>query len=167
MGLVIPAPDEAARLAASFPTGARRPAWWGGRANCAQVDLVVSPGALTLNTQALPLLEAGEAAGSAGLAILAPAVSDEALATLLVNGAAGVFPGGILPLRTRVPAYHVAEVLEAVAAYLGVATWDGRRGTAELTRLERLEATAERAALWREAPSLTGRVVRWLWRASD
>ncbi len=114
------------------------------------MQLVVSLGSLSLNSQVVPLLRAAEAAEAGCLVALAPLVTDEALATLLVNDAAGVFARGILPLRLHVPEELVEPMTEAIAEYLGVRPWDGRPDTVELAPVASLEAWADRAIAVRE-----------------
>ncbi len=162
-GLAIPEREEAARLQASFPPGAHRPAWWRGHAAVDDAHVVVSLGSLSLNTQVLALLKAAEVARAGCLVVLAPLITDEALATLLVNDAAGVFARGILPLRLHVPEEAVEAVVLAIAEYLGVPAWDGRPAGVELARAARLEAWADHALFMREkrAPPLR-RLGGWL-----
>ncbi len=149
----MPEEDEGRRLLASLPDQPRPPRWWSAPVVREAASLVVSIGAISLNSQALPLLQAAEAARASALVVLAPELSDEALATLLVNDLAGVFPGGILPLRLHVPEYHVDEVVEAIASYLGVAAWDGRRDSVQVARVGRLEAEPSVVRVWHHRPS--------------
>jgi hypothetical protein len=112
------------------------------------MQVVVSPGAIGLNRQMLRLMQAAEAAGARGLVVVAPHVSDEALATLLVNDVRRVFGRGIVPLQLLVQEFHVDEVLERIALELGVALWDGR-ASVPLVHVAEVTATAERADVWR------------------
>lgn len=142
-GLVVPDEADGARLLSSLPGRPRAPGWWGGRAARRSASLAVSPGAVGLNTQALALLRAAEASRARCLVVVAPHVSDEALATLLLNDLARVLPDGILPLQVQAPEFHVAELIDRVAEYLGVPLWDGRPAQVPLLRVQRVRATTE------------------------
>jgi hypothetical protein len=122
------------------------------------MHLAVSPGAIGLNRQMLQLMQGAEAAGAGGLVVVAPHVSDEALATLLVNDVRRVFARGIVPLQLLVPEFHVDEMLERIALELGVALWDGR-ASVPLVRVAEVTATVDRADVWRRRRSVLGRVL--------
>ncbi len=122
------------------------------------MHLVVSPGAIGLNRQMLQLMQGAEAAGARGLVVVAPHVSDEALATLLVNDVRRVFARGILPLQLLVQEFHVDEMLERVALELGVELWDGR-ASVPLLRVAEVTATVDRADVWRRRRGVVGRVL--------
>ena len=162
IGLCLPEEPEGDQLLRSLPGEAARPAWWSGRAERQDLRVVVSIGALSLNSQLLPVLRAAEAVGARGLAVVAPVVSDEALATLLVNDVARAFPRGILPLRTLVPEWHVDEAIEMVAGLLKVAPWDGRPDTVALAGVARLSAGSAGTRVWLETESRLRRVARRL-----
>jgi hypothetical protein len=160
-GLVVPEPDAARALLASLPSRRHRPAWWRGRAVRRDASVAVSPGAVGLNSQALALLRGAEAARASCLVVVAPHVSDEALATLLVNDALGVFRGGILPLRLLVPEFHVEEALAWTARALGSELWDGR-ARVPLARVAGVEAGPAAATLRLAHPSGAARLRVWL-----
>lgn len=133
---------EARNLAAALPPGGRAPRdGWQGDVALAPAWMVVSFGAVSLNSQVLPLLDAGQRACAITLVVVAPLVSDEALATLLVNDAAGVLGGRVVPLNLEVAEGEgeAPALVEALAAWLGVAAWDGRRGTVQVARVGRVE----------------------------
>ncbi len=144
----MPGASERSVLLGSLPEGTPVPGWWSGRAVRTNVHLVISPGAVSLNNQALRLMEQSERERTRCLTVLAPHVSDEAFATLLVNDAQAVFPDGILPLQLLVPEFHVEEVLAAIAVLMEVPLWDGRADSAVLARIPRMEATEQHTTLW-------------------
>lgn len=142
--------DDADRLAASLPSGVARPRdGWRGNVALAPAWIAVSYGALSLNSQIVPLLQAAEASGAESLAVLAPLVTDEALATLLVNDAARTLRGRIVALELDVPEPHAGEVGEAIAAWLRTSAWDGRPNSAGLARVARLAVHRAGAEVWR------------------
>lgn len=141
--LVIPSPADGAHLLRSLDHPPAAPTWWRGRAERRHVQLALSFGALGLNSQVLPLLRAAESAAARGLAVVAPFVTDEALATLLVNDLRGVFQDGILPLSLHVPEAHMVEALDETARLLGTPAWDGRPDSVPLIQVPRLQATGE------------------------
>lgn len=145
--LVVPPPEAAEAILRAVPPGAARPAWWSGSLRMRDVHLAVVPGAVSLNTQVLPLLEAGAAEHATSLAILAPLFDHEALATLLINDLRRVFPGGLFPLAAAVPEFHVGEVLDAICETLGARPWSGRRGDVQLCALSSLESEGETTVL--------------------
>jgi hypothetical protein len=131
---------------------------------------VAAYGSLSLNGQVLPLLEAAEAAGAAGLVVLAPMVTHEALATLFANDRSPYFPAGLLPLQLLVNEYHMGELMDALGDRFGVPPWDGRPPTLSLLALDRIRVDARATELWlgtqplrpSAPPSLLGRARRWL-----
>lgn len=172
-GLISPELEEGRALLKATPGNGAPPAWWGvGRVRRRDVLLALSVGAVSLNTQAVPLMEAAVNAGARGLAVLAPLVSHEALATLLANENNAYFPMGITPIQLLVPAFHAEEVLEAIGAYLGVAPWPGGKAPVQFARVSLLDADANGTRLWtargeRPAqPSLSRRAAAWLSRWS-
>jgi len=166
IALMAPAEDEAESLLRAASV-AEQPAWWRNAVERKDVTVAVSIGALSLNSQVVPILEAADAAGAHCLAVIAPIASDEGLATLLINDLQGAFPGGILPLGVHSEEFHMDEVVAWIAAQLGIPAWDGRRQNLHLARIASLQATHEGAALHLEAPptpSLLARATRWLGR---
>lgn len=127
--------------------------------------MAVSSGAVSLNTRVLPLLEAAGRTSAHTLVVLAPAITHEALATLLANDAMGVFPGGLWPLQLLVPAFHVPEVVERIARFSGTVPWDGQATSVRLGCWERLQADANGTRAWSSTPpGLLARAGRWLRR---
>lgn len=165
-GLVTPSPEDGAHLLRSLDGPLPAPAWWRGRAERRRIQLALSFGALGLNRQVLPLLRSAESVAARGLAVIAPFVTDEALATLLVNDIRGVFVEGILPLSLQVPEAHVVEALDEMARLLGAPAWDGRPGSVPLIQVEHLRATGEdvRVRLSSGGTGRWQRVGRWLAR---
>lgn len=163
-GLVAPEGLEAEAIAASLPPGTPVPGWWSGDAERRDVHLALVMGAVSLNSQVLPLLEAAERARAHGLVVLAPAVTHEALATILVNDAARALPNGILPLQLLVPEYHVEEVVAALATALDTPPWDGRPASLRLTLLARATATPAQATVHRLPSGFANRLLRALGR---
>ena len=104
------------------------------------------------------LLQGAAAARARGLVIVAPHVSDEALATLLVNDVRRVFTRGILPLQLVVQEFHVEELLERIARELGVEVWDGRPSV-PLVRVAEVTATVDATDVWRRPRTVFGRVL--------
>jgi hypothetical protein len=147
-GLVVPEPDEGQQVLRALSDAPSPPAWWAGQVTRRGMHVVVSPGAIGLNRQMLQLMQGAEAAGARGLVVVAPHVSDEALATLLVNDVRRVFAHGIVPLQLLVQEFHVDEMLERIALELGVALWDGR-ASVPLVRVAEVMATADHADVWR------------------
>lgn len=142
------AAEDVARLAASLPPGIRPPVdHWTGPLALRPAHVLISYGAMSLNTQVIPILNALGPAGARSVAILAPLVTDEALATLLVNDAAGVLAGRIVPLELVVPEFHAGEVVEAIAGWLGTPAWDGRAEHVVLRRLKSIRVTGDSAHL--------------------
>jgi hypothetical protein len=118
----------------------------------------MSPGAIGLNGQMLRLMRGAEAAGAHGLVVVAPHVSDEALATLLVNDLRRVFARGIVPLQLLVQEFHAEEMLERIALELGVTLWDGRPSV-PLVRIGEIRATLDATDIWRRRRGVLSRVV--------
>ena len=167
LGLIAPEEHEAQALMRAAGAS-QQPTWWRNGIERQNVTVVVSVGAISLNSQLMPILEAADAAGATSLAIIAPTASDEALATLLVNDLRGAFPGGILALGVHAEEFHKDEVIEWIASQLGIPAWDGRPQNLHLARVGLLRATHEGAAIelqLPEPPSLLARASRWLGRA--
>ncbi len=122
------------------------------------MHVVVSPGAIGLNRQMLQLMQGAEGAGARGLVVVAPHVSDEALATLLVNDLRHVFARGIVPLQLLVQEFHVEEMLDRIALELGVAVWDGRPSV-PLVRVAEVTATPDATDIWRRRRGMLDRVL--------
>lgn len=155
--------EDADRLAASLPSGVARPRdGWRGPITLAPAGIAVSYGALSLNSQIVPLLRTAEASGTESLAVLAPLITDEALATLLVNDAARTLRGRIVALELDVPEPHAGEVGDAIAAWLRTSAWDGRPTSAVLAQVPRLAVHRGGAVVWR-APGHPP-LVSWLFR---
>lgn len=159
--LARPEGEDADRVQALAP-GSPRPAWWAGRFTVRGCHLAISYGAVSFNTQLLPLLQAAETANARCLVVLAPVVTGEALATALVNDLLRTLPGGIVPLRSTMSEYHVGEALEAIANCLGIEAWDGRPTTIQLASPHRLEADDTETKIWPTPPSITARATRWI-----
>jgi hypothetical protein len=157
-GLIVPEPTAGQQVLQALPDAPSAPAWWAGQVTRRDVHMVVSPGAIGLNRQMLQLMQGAEAAGARGLVVVAPHISDEALATLLVNDLRHVFARGIVPLQLLVQEFHVEEMLERIALELGVALWDGRPGV-PLVRVAEVTATATGTDIWRRRRSVLGRVL--------
>ncbi|MBV9353941.1 MAG: hypothetical protein JO023_00295 [Chloroflexi bacterium] len=156
-GLIVPEPAEGQQVLRALSETASAPDWWSGRVTRREVHVVVSPGAIGLNRQMLRLMQGAESVGARGLVVVAPHVSDEALATLLVNDMRRVFARGILPLQVLVQEFHVEEMLERIALELGVAMWDGRPSV-PLVRVAEVSATPDATDIWRRRRGMLDRM---------
>lgn len=167
-GLVAPDLCEGERLGAATPEWAGPPDWWhtGTRA-LRGVHLAVSLHPVNLNQQAIDLMEAATAARASGLVVLAPTITDEALATLLANDQNPCFPRGITPLQLLVPEFHVDEVLMAIATAVAVRPWPGGTVPIGLVWVEAVHAAANETEAWLARRSGQGkqsaisRAARW------
>lgn len=157
LGLAIPraaeADPELARLLAAHGSTT------GPRCRAGRAHVALSTGALSFNAQVLALLQAADAVGARCLVVVAPAITYEALATLVVNDANGPFPGGIVALHTAVPEYHVPETMDLLGALLGIDVWNGR-DEVRLGSVDRAVAGMRSTDLWLPGQGLIGRLAR-------
>ena len=145
LGLAAPEPADAQRILAALP-GARQPAWWSAPSvHLKDATVVLSLAAVSLNTQAVRLLDgahkAADLPANRALVIIAPLFAHEGFATLLVNDAMRALPGGLVLLRSRVPQEQVEETIARLGELLCIPPWDGRVGHLRAVRVARIAAT--------------------------